>query len=321
MSRPETLTMLVKSVTWEAQGIVSFDLRPTDTGVLPPFTAGAHIDVHLPNGLVRSYSLMNPQEERHRYQVAVNRDAASRGGSSCLHETVRVGQTLTIGLPRNNFPLAEDAAHSVLIAGGIGITPLWCMVQRLAALKQRWTLYYCTRSRAHAAFLPEVLALAARSGGTVVTHFDQEAGGKLLDLAQVVAKAGPQAHLYCCGPLPMLAAFEAATAGHPPRQVHVEYFAAREAPATQGGFTVVLARSGRELQVPEGRSILDVLLDADVDVLYSCTEGVCGACETRVLEGTPDHRDLVLSKDEQAAGRTMMICCSGSKSPRLVLDL
>ena len=155
----------------------------------------------------------------------------------------------------------------------------------------------------------------------MVTHFDQEAAGKLLDLAQVVAQAGPEAHLYCCGPLPMLGAFEAATAGHPPRQVHVEYFAAREAPATQGGFTVVLARSGRELQVPEGRSILDVLLDADVDVLYSCTEGVCGACETRVLEGTPDHRDLVLSKDEQAAGRTMMICCSGSKSPRLVLDL
>jgi vanillate O-demethylase ferredoxin subunit len=234
---------------------------------------------------------------------------------------VRVGDVLTIGAPRNNFPLVEDAPHSLFIAGGIGITPLWCMIQRLEELGRSWELHYCARTRQTAAFLDELRGLGSRVHLNLHFNFDQEPDGRMLDIAAVVAKAAPETHLYCCGPVPMLAAFEAAAGRHPPQQVHVEYFAPKEAPAAGGGFTVVLARSGRSIAVPAGKTILDALLDEGVDVPYACTEGVCGTCETKVLEGIPDHRDLVLSGDEKSSNRTMMICCSGCKSDRLVLDI
>jgi len=314
------LEVFVRSVTWEAPGIHSWELRPRASSDLPAFTAGAHVDLHLPNGMLRSYSLVNPQSERHRYVIAAQRDRASRGGSRCLHDQVRTGDTLRINPPRNNFPLVEDAHHSVLIAGGIGITPILCMVTRLAALDGSWALHYCARTRSAAAFL-EVLPALEFGRGKVHLHFDDERRGQMLDLSAVVAAADCDAHLYCCGPLPMLAAFEAASTGRPPDRVHVEYFSAKEAPAKTGGFTVVLAKSGIELVVPEGKTILDMVLDAGVEVAHSCMEGICGTCETRVLEGMPEHRDLVLTKAEQASNRTMMICCSGCKSDRLVLEL
>lgn len=313
----ETFAVRVEAIAREAQGIVSFDLRPPGGGSLPAFTAGAHIDVLLPGGKVRSYSLVNPQEETHRYVIAVSRDAASRGGSRFMHEAVRAGDTLTIAAPRNNFPLAEAAEHSVLIAGGIGITPLWCMIQRLEVLGRSWELHYCARTRERAAFAEPLRALGGRARFT----FDAEPGASMLDIARVVSGAPAHAHLYCCGPLPMLEAFERATAGRDPARVHVEYFSAKEAPSVDGGFTVRLARSGMALDVPKGKTILDTLLDNGVDVPYSCLEGVCGTCEARVLEGTPDHRDLVLTREEKAANRSIMVCCSGSKSPTLVLDL
>lgn len=319
--KSETFAVRVKSVSWEAQGILSYDLRPFAGRELPPFTAGAHVDLLLPGGLVRSYSLVNPQVERHRYVIAVNRDGASRGGSRFIHESVRPGDTLTISAPRNNFPLAEEAEHSLLIAGGIGITPLWCMIQRLQALGRSWELYYCTRTRQGAAFLEPLQALGPRVNMDLHFNFDQEPGGRMLDIAAVVASAPAHAHLYCCGPLPMLEAFERATASRAPARVHTEYFSAREAPSVAGGFTVVLARSGVEFEVPKGKTILDTLLDNGIDAPYSCLEGVCGTCEARVLEGTPDHRDLVLSKEEKESNSSMMICCSGSKTGRLVLDL
>ncbi len=300
-----------------AEGILSCDLRPVAGGELPAFTAGAHIDLYLPERRVRSYSLVNPQEERHRYVIAVNRDAASRGGSAWVHDNVRAGGRLAIGAPRNNFPLAEDAAHSLFIAGGIGITPLWCMAQRLQALGRSWELVYCARTRGHAAFREELAGL----GDRVRFNFDGEPGGAQLDLAGVVAAAAPRTHLYCCGPVPMLDAFERATAALPPEQVHVEYFSAKAPRAVDGGYTVVLARSGHSFEVARGKTIIDTLIENGFDAPYSCLEGVCGTCETRVLEGTPDHRDLVLSKDERAANRTMMICCSGSRTAKLVLDL
>ena len=317
---PDQLEVFVRSVTWEAPDIHSWELRPPSGGDLPAFTAGAHIDLQLPNGMLRSYSLVNPQSERHRYVIAAQKDRASRGGSRCLHEQVRTGDRVRISPPRNNFPLAEDARHSVLIAGGIGITPIFNMAARLAALGRSWALHYCARTRAGTAFLEPIAALQS-AHGKVHLNFDGEPGGTMLDLAAVVGAADADAHFYCCGPLPMLAAFEAATAARPPAQVHVEYFTAKDAPAKGGGFTVVLSKSGIELVVPEGKTILDTVLAAGIDAPYSCMEGVCGTCETRVIEGAPEHRDLVLTKDEQATNRVMMICCSGCKSDRLVLDL
>jgi ferredoxin-NADP reductase len=308
----------VKRISYEAENINSYELMALAGGDLVAFTAGCHIDLHLPNGMIRSYSLLNDQSERHRYVVAVNKDVASRGGSSFIHQTIRVGDIIDISHPRNNFTLHEDAAHSVLIAGGIGITPLLSMARRLEALGRSWQLFYAARTRGAAAFLDELNAL--RSSNLHV-NFDQEPAGRMLDLSAIVREAPTDAHLYCCGPVPMLEAFEAATADLPGGRAHVEYFKAKEKPAAEGGFDVKLARSNQTITVKAGETILDALLDTGIAASYACREGVCGTCETRVIEGIPDHRDLFLSKEEQAANKTMMICCSGSKSPTLVLDI
>lgn len=311
----------VHSITWEAPGIHSFELRSPDGASLPAFTAGAHVDLYLGNGMVRSYSLVNAQGETHRYVVGVNRDVASRGGSRYMHDTVKVGDALTVSAPRNNFPLIESAPHSVFFAGGIGITPMYCMMQRMAGLKASWQLFYTCRTPQHAAYHDAIEVLGKAAGQPVVFNYDQVPGGKMLDLKTIIAAMAPTTHLYCCGPLPMLAAFEEACKGRAEETVHLEYFAARETAATGGGFKVVLARSGKTVFVAEGKTILDALLDAGENAPYSCMEGVCGSCETKVISGTPDHRDMILTENERKAGKTMMICCSGSKSAELVLDL
>ena len=316
----DLLSVRLRAIRYEAETVNSFELTPIGSGDLPAFTAGSHIDIQLAPGLVRSYSLCNSQDDKNRYVIGVNRDAKSRGGSKHMHDQLRVGQTLSISAPRNNFALKEDAAHTVLIAGGIGITPMLAMVRRLQSLGRSWELFYAARNHAGAAFLDELRAMKAQSpNGKLHLHFDDTATG-LLDLAKIVADAPAGTHFYCCGPLPMLAAYESATAGLPEGQMHIEYFTAKDAPATAGGFTVECAKSGVTVQVPEGKSILDALLEAGVDVPYYCMQGVCATCETRVLEGIPDHRDLVLSQEEQASNAIMMVCCSGSKSARLVLD-
>lgn len=315
----KTIEVLLRSITYEAEDVISLDLRPVATQTLPAFTAGSHIELQLRNGLRRNYSLANPQHERHRYCVAVQNEPAGRGGSRFIHELVRVGDILTISPPRNNFPLVETSERIVLIAGGIGITPIWCMVQRLVGLGRPWSLFYAVRSRRRAAYLDAILALDA--GGNVHFHFDDEHQGEFINLGPIVHDAAPGTHLYCCGPLPMLAAFERATEGLPADTVHVEYLAAKEPVAVKGGFDVVLARSERSVFVPDNSTILDALVAAGIAVEHSCLEGVCGTCETKVIEGIPDHRDMVLSAQERASNRTMMICCSGSKSDRLVLDL
>ena len=315
------LEVRVKRIGYEAENINSYELVAPTGGELAPFTAGGHIDLHLSNGMIRSYSLVNDQCERHRYVIAVNRDAAGRGGSSFVHDSIRAGDIITVSHPRNNFALHEEAEHSVLVAGGIGITPLLSMVRRLETLERSWELFYAARTRVAAAFLDELNALRPNVHLNLRVDFDDERSGRVFDLAAIVKKAPAHAHLYCCGPLPMLAAFEAATADRPADHVHVEYFQARQAPAIEGGFEVKLARSNRRILVEAGKTILDALLDAGIAVNYACTEGVCGTCETRVLEGIPDHRDQFLSKEEQAANKTVMICCSGVKSGTLVLDL
>jgi len=319
---PDSLMQVrVKRISFEADNINSYELVSPIGGDLAPFTAGSHIDLHLPNGMIRSYSLVNGQNERNRYVIAVNKDAASRGGSGLIHETMRVGDVITVSHPRNNFALQEDASHSILIAGGIGITPLLSMIRRLETLGRSWELFYAARTRLTAAFLDDLKALRPDVDLNLHVNFDQEPPARMLDLPAIVKAARPDAHLYCCGPVPMLEAFEAAAADRPAGHVHVEYFKAREKPAVEGGFEVKLARSKRTIAVQPGQTILDALLGSGIQASYACAEGVCGTCETRVVEGIPDHRDLFLSKEEQEANTTIMICCSGSKSPMLVLDI
>lgn len=315
------MQMRVRSLACEAEDILSLELVAPGGDPLPAFTPGAHIDLRLAPGLTRSYSLVNPAHERHRYVVAVSKDPASRGGSRHVHERLRPGDVIEVSAPANHFALVEDAPQVVMFAGGIGITPLWCMAQRLHALGRAWVLHYSVRQRARCAYLQELQALERASPGHVHFHFDEEEGGRPMDLRAVIDTVAPQAHLYCCGPPAMLRAFEQAAAQRAPGTVHVEYFSARAEAAVARSYRVVLARSGRTFEVPAGKTILSVLLQARLDVPYSCGEGVCGACETRVLSGEPDHRDTVLSPQEAAAGRTMMICCSGSRSETLVLDL
>ncbi|KJC56889.1 ferredoxin [Bradyrhizobium sp. LTSPM299] len=315
------LEVRVKRISYEAEGINSYELVSPTGGDLVPFTAGSHIDLHLSNGMIRSYSLVNDQRERHRYVIAVNKDAASRGGSRFVHDNFKVGDIITVSHPRNNFALQEGAELSVLIAGGIGITPLLSMVRQLETLRRPWKLFYAARTRLAAAFLDDLNALRPDIGRNLHLDLDDERPGRLFDLAAIVKNAPAHAHLYCCGPVPMLEAFEAATADRPADHVHVEYFQAREAPAIEGGFEVRLVRSNRTIAVDAGKTILDALLDAGISANYACTEGVCGTCETRVIDGIPDHRDQFLSKDEQAANKSIMICCSGAKCRTLVLDL
>jgi tetrachlorobenzoquinone reductase len=311
----------VKRISYEAESINSYELVNPAGHELPPFTAGAHIDLHLANGMIRSYSLVNDQSERHRYVIAVNNDAAGRGGSKLVHESLRAGQVISISHPRNNFVLHEDAGHSVLIAGGIGITPLLSMIRRLEARGRSWELHYATRTRLTVAFLDDLNALRPDIHPNLHVTFDQEPPARMIDIPAIVKAAHPQAHLYCCGPVSMLEAFEAATADRPAGQIHVEYFKAKEKPAADGGFEVRLARSKQTIAVQPGQTILDALLAAGINANYACSEGVCGTCETRVIEGIPDHRDLFLSREEQQANKSIMICCSGSKSSTLVLDI
>lgn len=319
MSTP--LQAFVHTLRFEAQDTISVELRPVAGGELPAFTPGSHIDLHLPNGLVRSYSLSNPSEERHRYVVGVLRDRASRGGSRCVHESLRVGMPITISEPRNHFALDESAAHTVLVAGGIGITPLLCMARRLQGQGRSFEMLYFARERKGAAFLEELQAL----GMPLHLHFDSEAGGPP-DLRALLARRPPDAgtHHYACGPTPMLDAFEKCCAELGHANAHVERFTPVEVKAADDArshYTVELRRSGRFLEITPEKSLLDTLLDAGISMDYSCCEGVCGSCETRVLEGVPDHRDSVLSPKEKAGNQMMMVCVSGCKSERLVLDI
>lgn len=311
----EPLKCRLVAVEYAARDTNAYSFARLDGGPLPAATAGSHITLHLPNGMERQYSLLRGEPAPDRYWIAVKRDPASRGGSAFVHEKLRVGEVLTVEAPRNNFPVDETAVHSVLIAGGIGVTPMVAMARRLQSLGRSFEVHYAARAREEAAFVHELVA-----AGSLALHLDEQEG-RVFDMAAAVAAAPQDAHLYCCGPNPMLAAFEAATAGRPPACIHVEYFSAREAPDTKGGYVVELARSGRSFEIPPGETILDVLRKAGVDVASSCEEGVCGACETRVVAGVPDHRDVILSPEERAENATMFICCSGAKSDRLVLDL
>jgi ferredoxin-NADP reductase len=312
----ETIEVVLTCVRMVARDTNLYTFERPDRAALPGAEPGAHIGIILPNGVERQYSLVHAGPLLSDYTVGVKRDANSRGGSLYMHDQLRVGSKVSIVPPRNNFPLKQDAELVVLLAGGIGITPIYCMAKHLIAAGRPWQLYYSCRSRMDTAFLDEL-----SQHSQVHFHFDDEESGRFLNVAAIVEKIPSNAHLYCCGPAPMLAAFEAATAHWPPEQVHVEYFTPKFAAAQEGGYIVELARAKRELTIPPGKSILQAVREAGIQVPHSCEEGVCGACETRVISGIPDHRDTILTEQERKENATMMICCSGSKSPRLVLDI
>ncbi|MBX9846318.1 MAG: PDR/VanB family oxidoreductase [Xanthobacteraceae bacterium] len=293
-----------------------YDMARPDGAPLPAAEPGAHIDLNLPNGMTRQYSLVIAHPLPDRYTLGIKRDPASRGGSRYIFDELKIGQALTVSAPRNHFPLAADAAHHVLIAGGIGITPIYAMTQKLGADRASFDLHYAGRSRRQLAFVDDLAGAAFAH-----IHCDDEHGGALLDLDRIVSQALPESHFYCCGPTPMLEAFRAATAAVAPERVHFEYFSPQAEASKAGGFVVELARSGREVFIPPGQSILETLREAGLTLDSSCQEGICGVCETKVISGVPDHRDSVLSDHEHAANKTMMICCSGCKTERLVLDL
>jgi ferredoxin-NADP reductase len=321
----KTLNALVHTMRHEAEGVISIELRPTPGAEpFPSFEPGAHIDLHLPNGLMRSYSLLNSVTDSRRYVIGVLNDRNSRGGSRYLHQQLRVGMTLPISAPRNNFVLHESAPRSVLLAGGIGVTPLLCMLKRLATLNRPADFIYCARSRKEAAFTEEIDALASAADIRVSWHFDDERGGPP-DLGKMLAGHSPDTHLYSCGPGPMLDAFERVCEELGYANAHIERFAAApanpEVPWSMESYSVELRRSGKTLEVTAGMSLLDALLNAGVSHDYSCREGVCGSCETKVLAGEVDHRDSILTKAERTANKTMMVCVSGCKRGPLVLDL
>lgn len=314
--RSVTLPLTVRAVRRQGERVKILELTSVDSGDLPPFSAGAHIDLYLNEELVRSYSLINDPSERHRYVVAVALDRNSRGGSRLVHEMLKEGTTITTSIPRNNFPLDEAARHSVFIAGGIGITPYLSMIARLQAIGASWQLYFAARSRHEATFLDE---LSAHRQATLL--FDDERGGAFLDLAQLFKAAPPDSHFYCCGPTGMMEAFEAAAKIFPAGRVHMEYFSANAVAVDGETFLVELAKSNRIVQVRSDQTILQALQEVGLRPAHGCTQGICGACETRVISGIPKHFDEVLSDEERASNATMMICCSRSKSEKLVLDI
>jgi vanillate O-demethylase ferredoxin subunit len=307
-----------------ATDICAFELVHPDGAALPPFTAGSHIDVRLRDGLVRQYSLCNHPSESHRYLIAVLRDANSRGGSIAMH-ALEAGGLLDIGEPKNHFPLDAQARHSLLLAGGIGITPILSMAEALDHAGASFEMHYCTRSAARTAFRERLAE--PRFAGRVHLYFDDAQEHARLRLDALLAQArSDDTHLYVCGPMGFIAAaLEAAkAAGWRDANVHREFFAAPAAPEVpegRGAFQVKLASTGRVIDVAPDVTVVAALAQAGVEVPTSCEQGVCGTCLTRVLAGEPDHRDVYLMDDEKAANDQFLPCCSRSRSPMLVLDL
>ncbi|MFI5624000.1 PDR/VanB family oxidoreductase [Nocardioides sp. NPDC051685] len=312
----DTLVLEVADREALAPDIVSLTLRSPQGEELPAWTPGSHIDLILGNGLTRQYSLCGGLDDRKTWKVGILRDADSRGGSSYVHDELQVGDMIGVAGPRNHFPL-EPSSRYVFVAGGIGVTPLIPMLEAAQRAAADWTLIYCARSREAMGYLPE---LQKRFGDHLIVNADDESG--LFDLPGYFAEVQPDTMVYACGPTPFLDATTAATAGWPAGTVHFERFSPLEFDdAVNVDFEVELAHSGKILPVPADRSILSVLREEGVRVLSSCTEGTCGTCEVAVLGGQIDHRDAVLSPEEQETGEMMMVCVSRCLGGRLTLDL
>jgi vanillate monooxygenase ferredoxin subunit len=317
----ESLAVKVLRKKQEAQDIASFELARADGGPLPAFSAGSHIDVELPGGLTRQYSLCNDSVEQHRYRIAVLRDAASRGGSVAMHEAVNEGDTIHISEPRNHFPL-QHAQRSLLFAGGIGVTPLLCMAQRLAKIGADFTMHYSTRSPERTAFREEIAESTFASN--VQFHFDSGTAGQILNVPAALGQVDAGTHIYICGPAGFInhVLQNAQGMGWPAGQIHLEYFASTPQDTTADtAFEVKIASTGKSYTVAADQTIVHALQQQGIEILTSCEQGVCGTCITRVLEGECDHRDLYFTDEEKAKNDQFTPCCSRAKSRVLVLDL
>ena len=316
------LTVKVVKKSQEATDIQTFELADVSGESLPPFSAGSHIDVHVRDGLVRQYSLCNDPVEQHRYLIGVLRDPNTRGGSKSMHDDIREGDVIQISEPRNHFPLAHEAKRSLLFAGGIGVTPILCMAERLANVGADFRLYYFTRSHDRTAFYDRI----QRSGFADRTafHFDDAPPDQQLNIPNLLSQPDEGTHLYVCGPGGFLE-FVRKTAkekGWADARVHFEYFSADvQKSDTDAGFEVKIASTGKVYIIPNDKTVVKALAEAGVEIPTSCEQGVCGTCLTRVIEGQPDHRDHYLTDDEQAANDQFLPCCSRAKSKVLVLDL
>ncbi len=302
------LDVVVTARRAEADSVVGLTIALPDGGALPAWSPGAHVEIDVPGGWVRHYSLCGDPADAAQWRIAVLREADGRGGSRVLADEVGEGTRLRIRGPRNHFPL-HPAPRYVFVAGGIGITPVLPMLRAADAAGADWVLHYGGRTRASMAFLDQL------TGDRVRLHPQDEVG--LLDLDALLGAVGPDTLVYCCGPTGLIEAVE--RRGLP--NLHVERFTAEPVDLAGDSFEVVCDRSGVTTTVPDGTTVLEALRAAGIDVLTSCEEGICGTCETTVLDGEPDHRDHLLTDEEQAAGETMMICVSRCRGPRLVLDL
>lgn len=311
------LDLRVEQIRRESEGVVSVTLADPQGAALPAWTPGAHLDLVLP-GVTRQYSLCGDPHDRYAYRVAVLREERSRGGSRFVHDTLRVGDLVEVGGPRNRFPLVP-AERYLFLAGGIGITPVLPMVAAAEAAGAQWSLAYGGRRRASMAFLGELAAYGDRA------DIMAEAERGPLDLDALLGTPRDDTAVYCCGPEGLLLAVEQRCASWPEGSLHVERFRAKAQPADETAhdreFEAVCERTGTTVRIPVGRSVLDCLEEAGVAVPSACREGVCGSCETKVLAGEVEHRDSLLSASERESGHTMMLCVSRAACDRLVLDL
>ncbi|WP_406430212.1 PDR/VanB family oxidoreductase [Streptomyces sp. NBC_01589] len=312
-----TVTLEIRSKDAVADGVVSLTLSRPDGGRLPDWTPGSHIDLVLPDGTIRQYSLCGDRWDAHSYRIAVLREPAGRGGSAYVHERLAPGDLVGVGGPRNNFPLVP-AGQYLFIAGGIGITPLLPMIQQAELMCVDWSLLYGGRTRPSMAFREELSQTYADR-----VHLAPQDECGLLDLATWLGEPAPGTKVYCCGPAPLLAATERACSAWPPYSLRTERFAAavQTTPVRGTPFEVELRRTGSTVTVEPGMSVLHAIRRAGADVLSSCEQGTCGTCLTSVLEGVPDHRDSLLAEHERAANDCMFPCVSRSCGDRLVLDI
>lgn len=329
-SSPTSLSLLVRQIRFEAVGINSFELVHPAGEMLPAVTAGAHIDMHLEGGVIRQYSLCNDPIERHRYVIAVLREELGRGGSRLMHDNLRVRDVVSISYPRNNFGLINDAKKHVLLAGGIGVTPLKAMAHYLESTGEDYELHYCAKGEDHAAFREEFAAQVEK--GKVIFHFDGGNPRDGLDIVKLLEEHVEGTHVYYCGPAGFMAACAKAAQHWPRDAVHFEHFKApepvkSEAVAANSAILsdtsatsfVKIASTGALFAMSEDKSIIEILADNGIEVETSCQSGLCGTCKMRYLEGEVDHRDFILSDEEHQ--NYLTACVSRPKSRLLVLDL